>query len=161
MSCTTRLGETVTEVVGCSRDIDLLVIHCSATPYGRYHDAYDINKWHTEDNGWDSIGYHYVILVDGTIQYGRDADCEGAHASGYNNNSIGICLIGGTDENIVAYDNGYSKVQYQALYGLLNALEYLYPDSDIKGHRELPDVNKACPSLSNDYLDLIRELVYA
>ena len=39
------------------------------------------------------IGYHYVILRDGTVQTGRPEHCRGAHAEGYNE-YIGICLVG-------------------------------------------------------------------
>ena len=39
------------------------------------------------------IGYHYVILPDGTLQKGRPELLQGAHAEGYNS-YIGICLIG-------------------------------------------------------------------
>jgi hypothetical protein len=52
-----------------------------------------IRKWHL-DRGWDDIGYHYVILRDGTIEHGRDIKYKGAHAKGSNSDSIGVCLIG-------------------------------------------------------------------
>lgn len=39
------------------------------------------------------VGYHYVILPDGTVQTGRPEHCQGAHATGYSS-YLGICLIG-------------------------------------------------------------------
>jgi len=39
------------------------------------------------------IGYHYLILADGTVQNGRPERCVGAHTRGHNN-LIGICLVG-------------------------------------------------------------------
>lgn len=39
------------------------------------------------------IGYHYIILPDGTLESGRPEKCKGAHAVGYND-YLGICLIG-------------------------------------------------------------------
>lgn len=39
------------------------------------------------------IGYHYIILPDGTLQQGRPESCKGAHTTGYNDYT-GICLIG-------------------------------------------------------------------
>lgn len=39
------------------------------------------------------IGYHYIILPDGTIQRGRPDNCVGAHTQGHND-TLGICLVG-------------------------------------------------------------------
>lgn len=46
------------------------------------------------------VGYHYIILPDGTVQTGRPEHCRGAHATGYNS-YIGVCLIGNysTEDN--------------------------------------------------------------
>lgn len=52
-----------------------------------------IRQWHI-DRGFEDIGYHYVIRLDGTIEKGRDIDMVGAHAKDNNNESIGICLTG-------------------------------------------------------------------
>ena len=73
-----------------------VIIHCSATPNGRNDQAEDIHRWHKE-KGWDGIGYHYVITVDGKLQAGRPEYWTGSHAYGHNTGSIGVCMIG-TDE---------------------------------------------------------------
>ena len=44
--------------------------------------------------GWDGIGYHKIILRDGTIENGRPEYWMGAHVKGKNNKSLGVCLIG-------------------------------------------------------------------
>ena len=44
---------------------DTIVIHCSATPKDMDIGVEKIKHWHTVDNGWDDIGYHYVIKRDG------------------------------------------------------------------------------------------------
>ena len=76
------------------RKITDIVVHASATPKGQYFDIHDIRKWHTDPkphgNGWRDVGYHYVVLLDGTIQIGRQLEVLGAHVKGYNRNSIGI-----------------------------------------------------------------------
>ena len=53
------------------RNINRIILHCSATPEGRYTSANEIRKWHVNGNGWSDIGYHYVIRIDGTIEKGR------------------------------------------------------------------------------------------
>jgi N-acetylmuramoyl-L-alanine amidase len=161
-------GDSVGKVVNLfeiqpqnTRLIDSLIVHCSATPYGAYFDATDIHGWHTSPpNEWKAIGYHYVILLDGTIQKGRIDEEVGAHAKDYNDNSLGICLIGGTDDDGVAYDDGYTKEQYRSLLVLLQKLKDTYEDSVIIAHKELKNVNKACPCLSKTNMDLIRNLIY-
>ena len=79
------------------RNIDKIIVHCSATQEGRHLDAAEINRWHLK-RGWKGIGYHYVVLLDGAIEYGRNIYEQGAHVKNYNKGSIGICYIGGVEE---------------------------------------------------------------
>lgn len=78
------------------REINSLIIHCSATPEGRDFTVEDIDRCHRQ-RGFRCIGYHYVIYRDGSIHPGRPVACEGAHCLGHNADSIGICYIGGVD----------------------------------------------------------------
>lgn len=73
-------------------------LHCSATKAGQDFTATDIDRWHRE-RGFNGIGYHYVIRLDGKLEKGRDVSLAGAHCKGWNKRSIGICYIGGLDEN--------------------------------------------------------------
>ena len=63
------------------RDINLLVVHCSATQAGLDVGAAEIRKWHV-GQGWKDIGYHYVIRRSGAIEPGRPESEVGAHAQG-------------------------------------------------------------------------------
>ena len=45
---------------------ELIVIHCAATKASMDIGASEIKKWHVDDNGWDDIGYHYIIKRDGS-----------------------------------------------------------------------------------------------
>jgi len=79
-----------------------IVVHHSATDtdVGLGVDAAFLDRVHS-DRGWGlrygqrvyHIGYHYVILPDGTVQAGRPEWMPGAHTTGYNH-CLGICLIG-------------------------------------------------------------------
>lgn len=55
--------------------------------------ADDIHSWHLA-RGWAGIGYHFYVRKDGSIYRGRPENKLGAHASGANNDSIGICFEG-------------------------------------------------------------------
>ena len=74
------------------KTIDSIVIHCSATKEGADFSAKDIDRWHKE-RGFDKIGYHFVVLLDGSYQRGRADDEVGAHCTQQKMNfrSIGIC----------------------------------------------------------------------
>ena len=59
--------------------------------------------------------------------------------------AIGICYEGGLDKNGKPADTR-TPAQNQALYSLLESLCLSYPDAEILGHRDLPNVHKDCPS---------------
>ena len=125
------------------RDINEIIVHCSATPKGRDVDTSEIRRWHTEDNGWSDIGYHFVVELDGDIGVGRPQEKSGAHCRGKNSNSIGVCYIGGVDLDGTPKDtrNEEQKLSLETLLGLLKKS---YPSAIIYGHRDFSD--KACPS---------------
>ena len=138
------------------RKINLIVVHCSATPEGRDVTAADINKMHIA-RGFKKIGYHYVVRLDGTVETGRKENEIGAHAKGYNANSIGVCYVGGLASDGKTPKDTRTPAQKSALKKLLHTLKQRYPDARIVGHRDLsPDTNhngkvdkwewiKACP----------------
>jgi len=124
------------------RKIDRIIVHASATKPDQNITAKNIERWHVEDNGWRAIGYHYVIRRDGTLEKGRDIHEAGAHALGYNANSIGVCLVGGVDK-FNSPEQNYTANQYYTLKKLLDVLCVTFPDADIIGHNDVSD--KACP----------------
>lgn len=73
---------------------DFLVVHTALTFPDQECNAKVIDDWHRQ-RGFDGIGYHKVILRDGTIENGRPLDEFGAHTVGYNGTSVGIVLAGG------------------------------------------------------------------
>lgn len=127
------------------RPITHLVVHCSATPEGRYVDATVIDGWHRA-KGWSGIGYHFVILLDGRIQIGRPLSRPGAHVEGHNAKTIGICMIGGMDAAMKNPKNTFTLAQFKSLHALLHDMRAQFPKAEILGHRDFPGVNKACPS---------------
>lgn len=127
-----------------TRQIKYLVVHCSATPEGRNHTAKDIDIWHRQ-RGFDGIGYNYIIRLDGTVEEGRDVNKIPSHVKGYNKESIGICYIGGIDKNTLQPKDTRTPAQKEALKKLLIELKKMYPQAEILGHRDFPNVAKACP----------------
>lgn len=122
------------------REINLVVIHCSATRADRDITAQDIDSAH-KVRGFSCWGYHYYIRKSGKVEPMRPLDVPGAHARGYNAKSIGICYEGGLDENGKAADTR-TRMQTQALHTLVGSLLTKFPDAEVVGHRDLsPDLN--------------------
>ncbi len=139
-------------------DIHTIVVHCSATREGVWVDAHDIDEWH-KARGWSMIGYHRVILLTGAVEQGRPYTRRGAHVAGNNVNSIGICMIGGLDENGDAKDT-FTDEQYRSLNSEIINIKTFTNASRVLGHRDFsPDLNgdglitpnefmKECPCFS-------------
>jgi len=125
------------------RKIDEIIIHCAATPENKSFTSKDILRWHKE-RGFRTIGYHYVVLLDGTVESGRPLAQEGAHCKGRNGTSIGICYIGGVDNRGKPKDTRTPK-QKSALLDLCKEMLVKYPSiTKISGHNQY--AAKACPS---------------
>lgn len=131
---------------------DFIVIHCSATPARMDVDIATVAEWHKE-RGFTTVGYHYFIKRDGTLQEGRGLYDIGAHVVGFNHCSVGVCMAGGMDDENKNPQNNFTKAQWDTLSHILNQFHEEFPKAVIVGHRDLnPD--KACPSFSvSEYLD--------
>ncbi len=119
-----------------------LVIHHSASkPNTRFE---TIRRWHTapkpKGRGWSAIGYHHVILGDGSIRVGRPLTERGAHAPP-NKGRIGVCVVG---DNTVD-GHGWTAAQIEALEDYVAAVRVLYPGITVVGHSSTKAT--ACPGL--------------
>lgn len=124
------------------KSTDYIVVHCAATKPSMDIGRKEIDQWHRK-RGWLKIGYHYVIRRDGTVETGREVDEVGAHVLNHNANTVGICLVGGLDEDMKPEAN-FTDAQYASLRTLIYQLLVLYPDAKIRGHSDF-DKGRACP----------------
>ena len=124
------------------REINKIIIHCSATRECEDISTETIRGWHVNERGWSDIGYHYIILIDGTIDEGRPLEIQGAHVKGLNKNSIGICYVGGCDSKMNAKDTRTPE-QIKSMNKLVCKLKEKY-NASVHGHNEFS--SKACPS---------------
>lgn len=129
------------------RTINEIIIHCSATPEGREVSVETIRKWHKR-RGFSDIGYHYVIHLDGAVEKGRPIELPGAHCKGRNDNSIGVCYIGGTDNSFPKPRPKDTRTESQksAMKNLVTSLmkQYGLTAEQVHGHNEY--ANRDCPS---------------
>lgn len=131
------------------RRIDLIVLHCSATRSNQSFPLEAVIECHRK-RGFATIGYHFYITRDGKIHRGRPLHQEGAHATGFNRFSIGICYEGGLDEQGQPADTR-TEAQKTAMWQLLLRLSEDYPDAFVMTHHDL-NPNKACPCFETDEL---------
>ena len=141
------------------RSINKIIIHCSDSPEGRDDKVEDIRRWH-KNRGFSDIGYHFVIDLDGTIEPGRPICQAGAHCTGHNRDSIGICYIGGAywrdgvnakgkpikgkdGKTVLLPKDTRTLAQRLAMQQLVQQLLSHYPMATVHGHREF--AAKACP----------------
>jgi N-acetylmuramoyl-L-alanine amidase len=121
-----------------ARQIDKIVIHTTDS----YATVNQMRSFH-RSMGWDDIGYHFIVDVDGAVYEGRDIDRVGAHVFGSNKGSVGVAWIGSaapTDE------------QYDALVILTYALMHNYGVTidNVLGHNDFESgqrQGKTCPNI--------------
>ena len=131
------------------RNIKEIILHCSANGPTSTIGAKEIREYHVKMRGWKDIGYHYVIKRDGTLEKGRPLEQVGAHATNHNQNSIGICLVGGVARDGVTPEDNFTDAQFETLEKLLLILRKSFPLATIHGHNEF--ANKACPVFDVQY----------
>ena len=123
------------------RPINLIVIHCTASPNGKARSVEDVTRDH-KARGFRTIGYHHLIGVDGTVSAGRPESEIGSHARGFNANSIGICMVGGLGGPDRLNPGLFTQPQWEALRLTVMDLLERFPAAQVVGHRDLsPDLN--------------------
>lgn len=123
-----------------------IVLHHAASTTA---DAKTIHKWHL-NNGWSGIGYHFVVRKDGTIERGRPIKSIGAHCTGQNSDSIGICFEGNFESE---------KMPDEQVKAGQELLSYLYKTynltkSNVKKHKDL--MSTSCPGKNFPFDEIIK-----
>lgn len=125
------------------RPINEIIIHCTGTVPSTSTTVEAVRNYHVKHNGWKDIGYHYLIYLDGSIHQGRPIDQAGAHCTNHNQNTIGICYVGGLDAKKNPKDTR-TEAQVLALRKLVNALKTTFPTiKKVSGHNQYS--SKPCP----------------
>lgn len=126
---------------------DAVVVHCTATPQGRDHGVEEVRRWHRA-RGFEDVGYHYLVRLDGRVEVGRSEELVGAHCpdGGMNRRSVSVCYVGGVSADMSAPQDTRTEAQRRSLRELVRRLQrkYSIPDSRVFGHRDFAP--KACPS---------------
>ena len=132
------------------REINLAVVHCTATNPSWYADksaedvVKEIRRWHVQERKWSDIGYHTVIHRNGDVVDGRPIERSGAHTRGLNKHSVGIALVGGrggcSDDDPLEH---FTEAQITSLRKVIADLKDNHPITKVAGHNDF--AKKACP----------------
>lgn len=135
------------------RNIKYIAVHCSATQPTATVSSIQ-NYWKTQ-LGWKNPGYHFIIKADGEIVSLLPIEQVSNGVQGFNSVTINICYIGGIDPSGKPKDTR-TPAQKQSLLSKLKELKKKFPNAIIQGHRDFPNVKKACPSFDakTEYKDL-------
>lgn len=125
------------------RNISHIVLHCTATPMHTTVDS--ILRYWKNTLGWTKPGYHYIIEHTGQVHNLLPIEQVSNGVKGHNANSIHISYIGGVDATGHALDTRTPEQILQQIR-LLIELKYKFQQAYILGHRDFPNVAKACPS---------------
>ena len=130
----------------------LVVHHEGGTAEGS--SALAIHRYHVKaraegGRGWAGIGYHACVEPDGRIAEGRPTWAVGAHAKGYNHESLGLCLVG----NYELWQPTETMIESAAAW--LRWQKAIWPQAEVVGHNELPGMATDCPGRFID-MDALR-----
>ncbi|WP_284464910.1 N-acetylmuramoyl-L-alanine amidase [Chryseobacterium sp.] len=125
------------------RTINYIVVHCTATQPDVKIES--IKNYWKENLKWKSPGYHYMIKADGEIVNTLPIDQVSNGVAGWNSQIINISYIGGIDKSGNPKDTRTPE-QKASILKLLKELKSKFPKAKVQGHRDFPNVHKACPS---------------
>lgn len=121
-----------------------IVIHHSGN--GGETDPMGIENLHMTKNGWDDVGYHYLIRPDGSIYEGRSLVLKGSHVEQANTGKIGILLMGDYEDNFFDFSN--DSLQPKQLISAIELIKTLKGSfgqiKNLGGHRDYKQSTE-CP----------------
>lgn len=153
-----------------------ITIHCSDSPNGRHVATDEIKRWHTlpvvtdEDKkriaslpkeqrlseigkfgrGFNDIGYHAVIEIDGGVGRGRPENVQGAHVENHNKGNLGLCFVG---------RDKFTPEQFASAKEVIRnwVTSYGIDSAEIHCHRDFDTAIKQGKTCPNMEIDDIRE----
>ena len=125
------------------RNINYIAIHCTATQPEA--SIASIQNYWKNNLGWKNPGYHFIIDRFGDVVNLLPIELVSNGVQGYNSQTINISYVGGIDKSGKPKDTR-TEAQKQSILKLLKELRVKFPKAKIQGHRDFPNVKKACPS---------------
>ena len=121
-----------------------VVLHHSWRPSRAQYDGAatvrGIQRFHQRAQGWDDVGYHYLVGPDGVVFRGRPEDAVGAHCVP-NSGKLGICVVGDYDPDA----DELTEASWRSVRSLVLRIAGRYDlgPGNLTGHRDYSP--KSCP----------------
>ena len=137
--------------------IKRIVVHCTEEPANAKRNKEYYRNFFFEVKGWKHYGYHAIVYQDGTwerLQPWPTPTAEGGTidkntlangAKGFNSDSMHIAYVGGIDPDTKKPTDTRTDEQKKTLRAIIAMWKVDYKVNIICGHRDLPNVKKACP----------------
>lgn len=139
-------------------EIDYVIVH-QTDDRCEENTPEDIAEYHITGRDFCGIGYHYYIEDKGKVLQVNDLETVSYHASGYNENGVGVVICGEHRLDECSIDDKHSnwdlvpKRQYNAILGTILKIERKVGKKlEILGHGETELTTKSCPNLDMDEL---------
>jgi len=135
-----------------AKKLELLVIHCTATPEGRVVLSKEIRKWHLIDRGWSRLGYSDMVHLSGELEnlvpfnFDELVDDDEMTWGVAGKNSIArhIVYVGGLDKTGKFAKDTRTEAQKRTLETYVKYTLLRHPGIKVAGHYHF--AAKACPS---------------
>ena len=116
-----------------------IVVHHTAAPAEVGPDR--LAAYHVNSRGWPGIGYHFFVGADGALYQTNDLETVSYQTGGQNNYSMGVVFAG----NFTDVPPTPLQIERGAHLIAWLAQELKVPNSQIMGHKEMPEQQTACP----------------
>lgn len=133
------------------RDFTEVVVHATDTTKDMEVN-YDVLKaWDVTERGLSEVGYHFIILRDGSLQVCRPISVDGVHSlKGHNENSIGIAFVGGllgnrSNREAKRSSRSFSMEQFNTFDTFMKAFYTVVPGGQVWGHNDIDHTRRSDP----------------
>lgn len=126
---------------------DAIVLHHAAVATATVEQIDAMHK----ANGWSGIGYHFYVRKNGEVHRGRPESTVGAHVTGHNSHTIGVCAEGNYET-----ETAMPAAQQAALRVLVAELRARYPGAAVKRHSDY--MATACPGRHYPFKEILEEV---
>lgn len=133
------------------RDFTEVVVHATDTTKDMEVN-YDVLKaWDVTERSLSEVGYHFIILRDGSLQVCRPISVDGVHSlKDHNENSIGIAFVGGllgnrNNREAKRSSKSFTMEQFNTFDTFMRAFYTVVPGGQAWGHNDIDHTRRSDP----------------
>ncbi len=124
-------------------DVTHLIVHHSAGVNSSSDWAAVVRgiwDYHVNSNGWDDVGYNWLVDPNGELYEGRGDDVRGAHFCGNNTNTQGVCMIGTYIDEVPTAEAMTTLKEYLAWKSASNNIDPTVASLHVPSAVDIPNV---------------------